>query len=419
MPLIALSATKKLTFGYSSFRNLPCERYTSSWPVPPSSQQPPHKPLLAPNPLASVYSLTTLGGPADPVQWTRAVPMVPTRKAHFKPSPVTGGLEIDREWAKMDIPIGILRQGDREPQPELAPDEQQPEDRDEEKLGRELRRKLLNPDFDSPFVKIRHEMRIALRLSWLPQEAVDAIRARYANVPAGMHRGERIRRARMAHPARLTETLLVSMPIRMVQVSEGVESIFRTMGVHHGASIPAAVSAAVGGVAMRRGLAQSRSGSPSPSSSVGSSRSMSGRASPAAVVPPAASLSIPTSSAMSRSSTPSTSSPAPSMTSLPSSSVSSSSSSSSASHASAAVVLAPYVAALSSCFPGPFVLPPYSELYYSNGDRKDSCGGGWLPKYEEREDEVAEDTAPPPAMVDSDSDDESEQEHGLSVSTSG
>ncbi|KAG9008045.1 hypothetical protein FRB94_013810 [Tulasnella sp. JGI-2019a] len=368
------------------FRSVPCERYVAAWPVPPASEQPPNKPLLGVNPFAGLYTLASLAGSPEPVHWSRVVPMVPTKKVNFRPSPVTGGLEVDGEWAKMDLSIGVLRAGDNE-----DADVQEGELRDDEKAGRRLRRKLLNPDVDTPFCRVRHEMKIALRLSWLPTEAMESIRARYEDLPVGMHRGEKIRKARLAHPERLQETLLVSLPIKMVQVSAGVETIFKNMGVHHGAETVSAGSAA-----MRRTASQNRSRSASPNGS--SAGSMSGRASPAT------GLAIPGSAVMSRSSTPGLSasmSPASSSGSLPSSS-------SSSSHGSSIITptgLLPYGAAVASSFPGPFVLPPYSELYHSNGDRKDSVGGGWLPKYTEK-DETTEDTAPAPAIVDSDSEDD-------------
>ncbi|KAG8861951.1 hypothetical protein FRB96_002394 [Tulasnella sp. 330] len=384
------------------FRSIPCERYISAWPVPPASQQPPNKPLLGQSPLASLYTLTSIGGVPDPVQWTRAVPMVPTKKVNFRPSPATGGLEVDGEWAKMDLSIGVLRAGDKEDDTAVG----ESETLDDEKAGRRLRRKLLNPDVDTPFCKIRHEMKIALRLSWLPAAAAESIQRRYAHVPAGIHRGDKIRKARLAHPDRLQEVLLVSLPMKVVQVSEGVETIFKKLGVHHGAP----TSGPMASTAMRRYMAQgqghSRSASPC-GSSAGSMGSMSGRASPAN------GLVMPGSAGMSRSSTPgltTSGSPTHSIASLP---ASSSSSSHGLSIPTPNGPLA-YGAAVVSSFPGTFVLPPYSELFHSNGDRKDSVGGGWLPKYTEK-DEEAEDTAPAPAIVDSDSEDEAELDVSISV----
>ncbi|KAG8945543.1 hypothetical protein FRC00_010077, partial [Tulasnella sp. 408] len=151
------------------FRSVPCERFVSNYPVPPTSQQPPNKPFLTPNPLEGLYSLG-LAAANEAVQWTRTVPMLPTKRVNFRPSPATGGLEVDGEWAKMDLAIGVLRKEDME-EMSAAADEPQ----DEEKLGRNLRRKILNPDFDTPFVKVRHEMKVALRLSWLPEHAADEI----------------------------------------------------------------------------------------------------------------------------------------------------------------------------------------------------------------------------------------------------
>lgn len=378
----------------SSRRSVACDRYTASWPVPPASQQPPVKPLLTNNGLASLYSLTTLGGSADPVQWTRAVPMIPSKKVNFRPAPATGGLEIDGDWAKMDLSISVLRSSDKDSMDEDS------DLKEDEKVGRALRRKLLNPDFDTPFCKIRHEMKLALKLSWLPAEALASIKAKYAHIPPGPHAGEKLRKARLAHPERLSETLLVTLPIRVVQVSERVETIFRTMSFHHGAD-----NLAMGGVAMRRTLAQSRSASPALSG--GSIGSISGRNSPA--MSPLAALALPASTPMSRSCS---SSPAPSNSSLPPLSSSSSSGSSSSGSYSAPSVSGPmsYGAAVATTFPGDFVLPPYSELYYSNGDRKDSLGGGWLPKYTEKEDLPTEDTLVAPAAADPESDEESE--HG-------
>jgi len=44
-------------------------------------------------------------------------------------------------------------------------------------------------------------------------------------------------------------------------------------------------------------------------------------------------------------------------------------------------------AVVAATFPGPFVLPPYSELYHANGDRKDASDNAWLPRYVEKEDQ--------------------------------
>ncbi|KAG8898327.1 hypothetical protein FRC01_010948, partial [Tulasnella sp. 417] len=332
------------------FRSVPCERFLSNYPVPPTSQQPPNKPFLTPNPLEGLYSLG-LAAANEAVQWTRTVPMLPTKRVNFRPSPATGGLEVDGEWAKMDLAIGVLRKEDMEETSNAATTStNNDEPQDEEKLGRNLRRKILNPDFDTPFVKVRHEMKIALRLSWLPEHAADEI-AR----TAGAMDGEQLRKARMAHPERKTETLLMSLSIKMAAVSQGVQKMFKTLGVHYGAPIPISPSVAP---TMRRTLAQSRCASPAPSLTTASSYSSSpssARTSPASGVmalPSVMGLSIPGRS----------DSPAPSVA-------------SSSSHRHSLSISASSCSAglhpLAVVFPGPFVLPPYSELYHSNGERKE------------------------------------------------
>lgn len=342
------------------FRSVPCERFLSNYPVPPTSQQPPNKPFLTPNPLEGLYSLG-LAAANEAVQWTRTVPMLPTKRVNFRPSPATGGLEVDGEWAKMDLSIGVLRKEDMEEMSAATNTDEQPQD--DEKLGRNLRRKILNPDFDTPFVKLRHEMKIALRLSWLPEHAADEI----ARSGAALD-GEQLRKARMAHPDRKTETLLMSLPIKMAAVSQGVEKMFKTLGVHYGAPNPISPSVAP---SMRRTLAQSRSASPAPSLTYSSSSSpSSARTSPASgimALPSVMGLSIPRRS----------DSPAPSLA-----------SSSSHGHSlscSASSSCSTGVHPLAVAFPGPFVLPPYSELYHSNGERKEEVDGAFLPPYVEKE----------------------------------
>ncbi|KAG8946480.1 hypothetical protein FRC04_011656 [Tulasnella sp. 424] len=336
------------------FRSVPCERFLSNYPVPPLSQQPPNKPFLTQNPLEGLYSLG-LAAANEAVQWTRTVPMLPTKRVNFRPSPATGGLEVDGEWAKMDLAIGVLRKEDME---ELGLDSSSADHQDDEKVGRNVRRKILNPDFDTPFVKVRHEMKIALRLSWLPEHAADEIARSCAGVD-----GEQLRKARMAHPERKTETLLMSLPIKLAAVSQGVERMFKTLGVHYGAPNPISPSVAP---SMRRTLAQSRSASPAPSLTTSSSYSSpsSARTSPASgimALPSVMGLNIPGRS----------DSPAPSLA---------SSSSHGHSSSSCSTGLHPF-----AVFPGPFVLPPYSELYHSNGERKEEVDGAFLPAYVEKE----------------------------------
>ncbi|KAG9019554.1 hypothetical protein FRB90_000462 [Tulasnella sp. 427] len=313
------------------FRSIPCERFTTNYPVPPASQQPPNKPFLTQNPLEGLYSLG-LTSTSEAVQWTRTVPMLPTKRVNFRPSPATGGLEVDGEWAKMDLAIGVLRKDDVE-QSSVTVNE---EEHDDEKVGRNVRRKILNPDFDSPFVKVRHEMKIALRLSWLPERAAEEV-ARSLHSAGD---GEALRKARAAHPERKTETLLMSLPIKLAMVSQGVQTMFKTLGVHYGAPNPVAIAPA-----MRRTLAQSRAASPVPSlSSCGSS----------AVDSPASGVvALPSVLGLARAG-----SPAPSE--------------------SSSFVGRP-------SFQGPFVLPPYSELYHSNGERKEEVEGAFLPPYVEKE----------------------------------
>ncbi|KAG8898235.1 hypothetical protein FRB99_007582 [Tulasnella sp. 403] len=349
------------------FRSIPCERFISTFPVPPPSQQPPQKPFLLQNPLEGLYSLG-LAASHEPVQWTRTVPMLPSKRVNFRPSPATGGLEVDGEWAKMDLAINVLRQCDREP--ESTDENAEGADKDEEKAGRNLRRKLLQADFDTPFCRVRHEMKIALKLSWLPEEAATSIASQHAHLSSSVSVGEVLRKARMAHPDRKTETLLISLPIKMTQVSAGVETIYKSLGVHHGAPLAPA---------MRRTLAQSRSTSPVPSLSASNSTS-STRTSPASAI-----VSLP--SAVALLAPPRSDSPGPSgMT--PSSSASSASSHSDATSMSSSLSVSPSSgsAPLASwtTFPGSFVLPPYSELYHTNGERK-VCESTWLPRYVEKE----------------------------------
>ncbi|KAG8928972.1 hypothetical protein FRC02_006170 [Tulasnella sp. 418] len=336
------------------FRSVPCERYIQAFPVPPASEQPPNKPLLNPNPLEQFQNLGLTGEAASQaaVQWTRTVPLISTKRVNFRPSPATGGLEIDGEWAKMDLGITVLRKSDMESEPE-TPEAQTPEEAEklkkerEERAGRNLRRTLISSDFDSPLSKVRHDMKISLKLSWLPENVAEEINEliRIVEVTCGPGSlGEKKRKLRMSHPARKTETLMLNLSVRLVEVSEQVEAVYMARQLGQASVAPTTF---VRGAPLIRPL--TRSALPSRS------------ASPA--ISEASNASTSSQPSLRRSNSyASTSSPGSWCIGLPSRTNSP----------------APPVPSFH------FALPPYSELYHTNGERKE-CENIWLPKYEEKD----------------------------------
>ena len=267
--------------------------------------------------------------------------MLPSKRVNFRPSPTTGGLELDGEWAKMDLAINVLRKSDVEELVEGVADE--------EVFGRNTRRKLINQDIDTPFCRVRHDIKVALKLSWLPEPHASELAAKLKRCSGS---GERIRKLRAAHRERRTETLVFNVPVKYAQVSEGVEKVYRTLGVHHGAPVAALSTAPT---------AIDRSASPVPSLTTSSGGTSAGSTPASGILP---------------------------LPSCPSLSITSSSSGASSmsqddrsSCGSDIGNPMPYVlvASSSSFFTGPFILPPYSELYHSNGDRKELLEG--LPPY--------------------------------------
>jgi hypothetical protein len=305
-----------------------------------------------PNPLENLYTLGLASGP-EAVQWTRTLPMVPQHKVNFRPAPASGGLDLDSDWAKMDMAISVLRPSDLE-----SVDEGEDDD---EKTGRALRRKYINVDYDTPFCKIRHELKVSLRLSWLPEDAVDEVEAS-AQRRAGSY-AERKRKARSAHPMRKSETLLFTIPVKVVTVPDHVEQAYireRELAclAAEGASIDRSASPARSQMSACSSSSTAESRPSTPPASV--------RPSPFSVV---ASL-------------PSLASSVSTCSSLPRDDLHTPSSFKSAS---------PYKAM-------PFALPPYSELYHSNGDRREPLTS-WLPRYIEKEDVELPDSAASYAAV--------------------
>ena len=269
--------------------------------------------------------------------------MVPQHKVNFRPAPVSGGLELDSDWAKMDMGVSVLRAGDEE-----LPSSKTEDEVDDEKVGRALRRKFINVDYDTPLCKIRHELKVSLRLSWLPDEAAQEVED--AAVRRGGNVGERRRKARLAHKERKSEVLMFSIPLKLVTVPDHVEKAY-AMGQELARVASEATS-----------IARSASPIGSDCSSTSScSGPASGSSTPATSARPSP-LSMTTS-------LPSLASSVATVCSLLRDDAAPSSLATSASHRFASM---------------PIALPPYSELYHSNGDRKEDFSS-WLPKYVEKE----------------------------------
>ncbi|GAB1517700.1 hypothetical protein RhiTH_000750 [Rhizoctonia solani] len=131
------------------FSSRPMSAYVDSFPVPPSHEQPPNMPLLSPHPWQALYALGLVVQHDYAVNWSQQTHLVSGNRVRFKPA--LGGLELNDDWAKMDIPISIdpttrkshpARKGDRQ----------------------------LQATVFTPHMRIKHELRVGFNLTFVPPE---------------------------------------------------------------------------------------------------------------------------------------------------------------------------------------------------------------------------------------------------------
>lgn len=123
--------------------------YLNAFPVPSAEEQPPLMPLLTPHPWQSLYALGLVVPHECAVAWTRHTYLVAGDRVRYKPS--QGGLELNEDWAKMDTSVSIDPTTRKShPKPKGA--------------------RQLCPTVFTPYMRIKHELRIALHLSYIPPE---------------------------------------------------------------------------------------------------------------------------------------------------------------------------------------------------------------------------------------------------------
>ncbi|KAF8610187.1 hypothetical protein BDV93DRAFT_517361 [Ceratobasidium sp. AG-I] len=131
------------------FSSRPMSAYVNAFPVPPREEQPPHMPLLTPHPWQSLYALGLVVPHECAVGWTRHTYLVSGDRVRFKPS--RGGLQLDDDWAKMDTSVTIDPTTRKShPKPKGA--------------------RQLCPSVFTPYMRIKHELRISLNLAYIPPE---------------------------------------------------------------------------------------------------------------------------------------------------------------------------------------------------------------------------------------------------------
>ncbi|KAG8706649.1 hypothetical protein FRC09_002300 [Ceratobasidium sp. 395] len=127
----------------------PMLQYVNAFPVPSESEQPPHEPLRDPHSWHSLYALGLVVRHESAVAWTRQTHLVAGDRVRFKPS--LGGLELNEEWAKMDTTVSIDPTTQKShPKPKGA--------------------RQLVPTVFTPYMRVKHELRVALNLSYIPPE---------------------------------------------------------------------------------------------------------------------------------------------------------------------------------------------------------------------------------------------------------
>jgi hypothetical protein len=124
--------------------------FTNVFPVPPDSEQPPYVQLLNPHPWHSLYALGLVVRQEAPVVWTRRTHLVSKDRVRFKPS--LGGLALNDDWAKMDTSVSIDPTTRKShPKPKGA--------------------RQLVPTVYTPYMRVRHEIRVGLNLTYIPPAA--------------------------------------------------------------------------------------------------------------------------------------------------------------------------------------------------------------------------------------------------------
>ncbi|KAF9509022.1 hypothetical protein BS47DRAFT_1397287 [Hydnum rufescens UP504] len=196
------------------FRSTPDSRFASTFPIP--TQQPPSVPLLNPNYMEALHACGLLYPHIMSDRATRTHPLIPEGHIFFRPA--TGGVLLDSRWARMDVKVPILRASTHEAGDDNEVQEDGKAVCDEHRAERRRRREYILPDFHAPFLRVSHEIRISVKVSW-DQEGVSGTIRRMENV-------------RMSFPLRFTRTpgttsgeppLLVSCILYMLPLSSSTQ----------------------------------------------------------------------------------------------------------------------------------------------------------------------------------------------------
>ncbi|QRV86069.1 hypothetical protein RhiJN_14087 [Ceratobasidium sp. AG-Ba] len=132
------------------FSSRPMQQYVNAFPVPPEAEQPPFEPLRDPHQWHSLYALGLVVRNDAAVGWTRLTHLVAGDRVRFKPS--AGGLELNDDWAKMDTTVSIDPTTRKShPKPKGA--------------------RQLVPTVFTPYLRVKHELRIGLNLTYIPPES--------------------------------------------------------------------------------------------------------------------------------------------------------------------------------------------------------------------------------------------------------
>jgi hypothetical protein len=170
------------------YRSTPDNRFASTFPIP--TQQPPSVPLLNPNYMEALHACGLLYPHIMSDRATRTHSLIPEGHIFFRPA--TGGVLLDSRWARMDVKVPILRASTHEAGDDNEVQEDGKAVCDEHRAERRRRREYILPDFHAPFLRVSHEIRISVKVSW-DQEGVSGTIRRMENV-------------RMSFPLRFTRT---------------------------------------------------------------------------------------------------------------------------------------------------------------------------------------------------------------------
>lgn len=146
-----------------------CTRYADMFPMAPQEEQPPNVPLLSPHTLHQIATLGLAVAREKTLYTTRTIPLVPTQSVHFRLAPTRGGVSLDREWAKMDINVPVLKEAANEDGEEVTEEDgvELDEDRRYERMARRL---MVATEMDAPFYRIRHEVKVNVQIAYQPAD---------------------------------------------------------------------------------------------------------------------------------------------------------------------------------------------------------------------------------------------------------